>query len=191
MKNVLRKFAVAGVGTLLLGGMAFAAVGNDHTGYESDNDASVSQKNHSEIENSNAADIWNQVKGMANTGDNKANENTEDGDVVSGNVRGTVSITNAANDNDSRIEAPAMGSASVSNSHTGAESENDAWVKMENSLKIENENEADVHNCVAVNAETGDNKANSNTGDGSVHTGYAVLDIAITNTLNTNDSVVK
>lgn len=192
MNKLPKSLVLAGVAVMLLGGVAFASVGNDHTGAESTNHSSVSVKNDGSIMNHNDADIWNNIKGWAKSGGNKADENTGDGSVTSGNASGTVKITNTANTNSSTLAAAQdMGSADVSNSVTGAESTNDAWVKVRNNMSIVNRNDADVHNNLCVTSNSGENKASENTGDGSVHAGGASLDMTITNTLNSNDVTVQ
>lgn len=191
MKQLIAKLAVAGVGAVLLAGAASANIGNSHTGYESENDASVESENKVELDNDNDADIWNMINGMAKSGYNEAEENTGNGSVESGDAKGTVKITNTANNNVSDIDSCCSAALpNVTNDTTGAESENHAWVEMENKVEIDNDNDADVHNSVCVTADSGHNEASMNTGSGSVEAGDAVLDLSITNTLNSSDTTV-
>jgi len=194
MKELLKKAAIAGVGVFLLGGVAYANVGNDHTGYDSDNDASLESEYEAEVENDNDADIWNMIKGMASTGYNDAKYNTGNGEVDTGDAEGTVEIDNMANSNKTTVAGCggcSFDGVDVTNSTTGADSHNDAWAKFEAEVKVENDNDADVDNHVCVTANSGSNDANYNTGNGGVTTGNSILDLAISNTLNTNETNVE
>jgi hypothetical protein len=192
MKGLLVKAAVAGLGTLLVSGFAFAAVGNDHTGAESENNASVETHNSAKVTAHSDADIRNVINGMLGTGHNKADRNTGNGTVHSGDASADVDINNKANNSTVSITGTSMGVSmpSVTNSTTGAESENNAWVKTHNSLDIDVHNDGDVHNCVTVDNETGNNKASYNTGSGSVTSGDASLDFDLSTTLNTSSVTV-
>jgi len=79
----------------------------------------------------------------------------------------------------------------VKNSTTGAQSRNNVEVEKETKIEIENSNRACVTNDVSVIANTGKNKANSNTGSVSIDTGNATADLEITNDINSNDTTVN
>jgi hypothetical protein len=191
MKALPKALAMAGAAALLLGGVAFASVGNDHTGANSDNNTSVSLRNHASVTNNNDADIWNHIQGWSKSGGNKADRNTGDGSVSTGAASGTVTITNSANSNTASVSAPSdMDNVSVTNSTTGADSHNDAWVKVRNSVEVVNNNDGDVHNRLTLSSNSGENKATENTGDGSVDAGSASLTLTVSNTLNTNSVTV-
>lgn len=191
MRQLFQKLAVAGVGAILLAGAASASIGNDHTGYNSDNDASVDAESKVELENDNDADVWNTINGMAKSGYNEAEKNTGNGTVDSGDAKGTVKVTTTANNNVSDLGGNGdMALPTVTNSTTGAESENHAWAKLESKVEIENDNDAQVNNDVCVTADSGHNEASKNTGSGSVDAGDAVLDLSVINTLNSSETTI-
>lgn len=74
----------------------------------------------------------------------------------------------------------------ATNSNTGAGSDNDAKVKIENDLTISSNNEAVITNNIDIWANTGNNSADKNTGDGSVSTGDITGSVSIINTGNEN-----
>ncbi len=74
----------------------------------------------------------------------------------------------------------------ASNSNTGADSDNEAIVNIENDVTIEQNNDANINNNINVNANTGGNSASKNTGDGSVNTGDINGSITIHNNVNGN-----
>jgi hypothetical protein len=188
MKKMLTTVAIAGSGVALLAGVTFASVGNDHTGYNSDNNASLKVENEASITNSNHYNVDNDIFGKANTGDNKAEKNTGDGSVDTGSTDFNVSVTNKGNSATTNLSGfgdMGTGSMSVTNSTTGADSNNNAWVKLENELKVYNHNYANVDNNIKLYSNTGDNKASFNTGDGSVSTGDSSATITLENNLNT------
>lgn len=193
MKGLLAKAAVAGLGTLLVGGFAFAAVGNDHTGFDSNNNASVDMSNKANVSTHNDANITNKINGMLETGKNESSKNTGDGNVESGDAMATVKIANKANDSSVSISGGNMDGSmpDVKNSTTGAESENNAWVKSHNTLDIQVCNDGNVKNDINVDAKTGGNKSSYNTGDGSATSGNASLDYDLSTTLNTSSVTVN
>ena len=76
MKKLFELAALLSAGTLLLGGFTFAAVGNDHTCFESDNDASIETDNHLSVEAVNHLLLDNGVDGTIGSGYNDVNYNT-------------------------------------------------------------------------------------------------------------------
>ncbi len=72
------------------------------------------------------------------------------------------------------------------NSNTGAGSDNEATVEIENDVTIVSNNEANINNNIDIWANTGNNSADKNTGDGSVSTGDITGSVSITNTGNEN-----
>lgn len=76
--------------------------------------------------------------------------------------------------------------ADALNSQTGAESTNKAIVSVENKTNIENQNNANIQNNICAVASTGNNSASYNTGNGSVSTGNAGINIDVENQVNQN-----
>lgn len=87
---------------------------------------------------------------------------------------------------------PVFAQTTVSISGNGAGSDNWATVSDTNTTTVTQTNTAFVTNTIDVEAETGENSANFNTGgDVAVVTGDAVANIDVSNTLNTNAAQVN
>lgn len=195
MKHIWTKTGVSAgvlISGLALAGSAFAAdASNSNTGADSDNDASVSIENDTTVESNNNLTINNTISVSANTGNNSADQNTEDGSVSSGDINGSVSILNTGNENGNfgslvNLNCDGGCSFSASNSNTGANSDNDASVSVKNDIDVTVNNNADVDNNVGADLNTGGNSADKNTGDGGVTSGDINFDVTITNDLNKN-----
>ena len=185
----------AALGTSLLFAPAvFAATAeNSNTGADSTNDASVDITNDVDISSNNSANIRNSIYVNANTGGNSASQNTGDGSVSTGDINGSARIRNNVNSNSlNRVDFDCSGvcivsaDISASNSHTGADSSNDANVNVNNDIDITQNNDLDIDNKVDADLDTGNNEADENTGDGSVKTGDINFDVTIDNQGNNN-----
>lgn len=75
--------------------------------------------------------------------------------------------------------------ADNTNTDTGANSNNTASTTIQNTLRIENMNSLSLDNDVSLGQTTGDNRAEMNTGSGSIDTGSTNASIMITNEGNT------
>ncbi|MCL4339048.1 hypothetical protein M1271_05150 [Patescibacteria group bacterium] len=74
----------------------------------------------------------------------------------------------------------------VSNSGTGALSTNNATYNSTSDTSIANNNNAGIVNNITANADTGNNKAQYNTGAGQIQTGNAQVGLNLVNLVNTN-----
>lgn len=194
MNTILKRFALAIPGLALLGGIALADVGNENTGYDSHNDASLEMENETELDVENDADIFNRIFGEVKTGWNEADKNTGDGSVDTGDASADVMVTNRANATEALINgccSGGLGDIDIFNDTTGADSQNHAWVEVENKTEIDIDNDADVTNCIELKASTGGNSASKNTGNGSVSTGDASATVEVENTVNVNEVTVE
>lgn len=198
VKNLAPKIALAASAfgiSLLLAPSAFAAdAGNTNTGADSKNEAKVEIKNNVNIEQNNSADINNNITVNANTGGNSASKNTGDGSVNTGDINGSITINNDVNGNGlNEVGVNCSGFCTVltnvnaSNENTGADSDNEAKVEVENNIDYTQNNELDIDNNIDADLNTGDNEADKNTGDGSVKTGDINFDISVTNEGNNNN----
>lgn len=165
--------------------------GNETTGPESENEAKVEVENEVDVTQENNASVSNNVGIDADTGHNKAEKNTGDGSVQTGDVDVEVSVVNDLNENVLEIDGLGSGDPSAVNDTTGPESENEAKVEIENDIEVLQENNLSVSNNVEVDADTGHNKANKNTGDGSVDTGDVEVDVVIENSGNSNEATIE
>ena len=88
------------------------------------------------------------------------------------------------------IATPAF-ATTIEISGNGSGSDNSVAVKETNTTTVTQNNTANVTNTVKTNADTGDNKANYNTGGNTeVKTGEAKVTANVTNNLNTNTAKV-
>ena len=160
-------------------------VGNSHTGYNSKNEAEAEIKNELKVKNHNHTDIDNRLCAKLNTGHNSASSNTGNGSVGTGDISFSADWNNEVSNSWGiwGLDFPG-GSLSASNSNTGANSENEAEAEIKNKIEIENKNHTDIDNKLYLNANTGENTANYNTGNGTVDTGNITGEVNISNTVN-------
>lgn len=159
--------------------------GNDTTGAGSENEASVGINQSAEINIENNATVSNQINISANTGGNTANCNTGSGQITTGDVSSELSITSSLN----RVSIGDLGSQSggsldLYNEMTGAWSENEVRVDYGNEQEINIDNDANIDNDIDIDANTGDNEANRNLGDGIVETGDISTDVELISEAN-------
>lgn len=118
----------------------------------------------------NTANVANNVSSDANSGYNRANENTGGNTtVMTGNAGTRTGVTTNANSNVANLGGGSSsgGSTNVELLGNGADSVNGASLRLDNSSRIGQTNTANVSNNVNSSADTGYNRANENTG-GSV-----------------------
>lgn len=193
MKNIWTKVAtilISILAGLTLSGVALAAEAtNSNTGANSNNESKVEIKNDVTISSNNNTVINNTISISANTGGNSADKNTGDGTVSTGDITGSVSVTNTGNMNgvfDSILNLNCNCDFSASNSTTGADSNNESKVSVKNDINITVNSNANVNNNVDADLNTGGNSADKNTGNGSVSTGDIDFSVEIVNDLNKN-----
>lgn len=173
------------------GAMAATNVKVSGNGADSTNKVKVKEVKKAKVKQTNTATVANTVGVSQNTGGNKANKNTGGGvTVTSGNATATVAITNTTGGNYSAwdSECGCVQDVTIEILDNGADSENKAKVVNINSKKVSQTNSATILNTVSVSQTTGDNKANKNTGEGTVEvtSGEVNADITIDNTTGDN-----
>ena len=195
IKELLIKGSVGAVSALLVATPAFADVSiegtNSNTGKKSDNTVENTVKSSTNVEQTNSASITNNITVHSNSGGNKANGNTGNGTVVSGDSSVDVAVSNTANTNESSLSCGCEnGSVSVtgSNDTTGKKSHNTVKNKAKKKTKVQQTNAASVTNNLDLSNKTGKNKANDNTGDGSVTSGGSDPLVDVTTDVNHNTS---
>lgn len=163
-------------------------------GSNSDNDANVDQDQSTNVDQTNKAYVNNNVNVDADTGDNDANNNTGNGEVTidTGNASANVTVSNVLNANKANVDCCPTGDTEIKISDNGANSNNDVNLDRNSDINIDQYNKARVNNDVNVDAETGENNANGNTGDGgvSITTGNAKTDVSLSTTANFNSATV-
>jgi hypothetical protein len=202
MTNLNKKFASAIAAAALLvnttlpafAGTTIVLSGN---GVDTDNDAVVELNHATVVQQTNEADISNNVDVSANTGDNAASRNTGgDVEISTGNSSANVAVSNAANSNVADVDGCCDYGADVLIEGNGDNSDNTADLKVSNTTVLTQWNEAKVKNDVDVDANTGFNRANRNTGgDVSITTGNAKVGdglsnpgVYVSNVLNSNSA---
>ncbi len=89
------------------------------------------------------------------------------------------------------FSTPALAATTLEISGNGSNSDSTANVSVSNNTTVVQSNNADINNDVNVDADTGHNDANDNTGgDVTIDTGDATTDVAVSNTVNSNTASV-
>ena len=158
-------------------------------GAKSDNDANVAVKNSTWVDQNNYAKIKNNVDVDSDTGKNDANGNTGGSvSITTGNSSSDVAVSNTANKNVATVgNGSGGGSLSVVISGNGYKSTNTANVAVASLTGVQQNNRAKITNDVDVDADTGKNDANHNTGgDVEILTGNADAEVDVSNLANFN-----
>lgn len=169
-----------------------ASVSNDTTGAESDNEAEVEVKNEVEIDNENWGYIDNAVLTSAISGWNTADYNTGNALVVAEDSGTEVGVENVLNTNNAQVgdNHPLVSSGEAFNGWTGAESDNEAEVKTENTLEIDNDNNdsmsGGISNFVTADSLSGYNSGSYNTGNSGIGTGKSDVEVELASDENSN-----
>ena len=207
--------AVVTTGALLFSSFAtpaFAAttIEISGNGSDSENTAKVTTTNTTYVEQSNDANISNNVDVDADTGKNDANDNTGgDVSVETGDVDVDVEIDNMVNFNVADVDCVCLLSDLLAKiSGNGSDSDNKIKAYLDETLAVFqgncaeendgphtegggwNRDKCGLDNDVDVDADTGKNDAEDNTGtpegDPSVETGNADVDVNLDNSGNVN-----
>lgn len=197
--NIKQKFATGLATAAFLGAvvapMAFAAdVTISGNGEGSHNTVTLSNSNTTSVSQSNVMSVSTTVNSSANTGGNQANENTGgDVTVTSGNASSTVGVSVTGGDNSATVTPCGCDpvNPSVSITGNGKDSKNKVKNTNSNTLSVGQAGVLSVGTTVGSKAKTGKNKANGNTGGGSVSvtSGGATSNVGVevtggSNTLN-------
>src|SRR3989344_1487588 len=198
MTDLQKKFASAvAAGTLLLNlvtpafaGYTFEVSGN---GSDSESEVKFEQKKEVKVDQQNWAEVLNDVKVKANTGDNEANDNTGGKvEIETGDSETNVSVSNVLNSNVAKVDACCVKNVEAKISGNGSDSENEIELELENEVKLNQYNNAVVLNYVETKSETGDNEAEDNTnGDVSIKTGNAKTTVAVSTAANSNSAWIS
>lgn len=158
-------------------------------GSHSDNTVNLDQTSETEVFQENNAKIHNDVDVDGNTGKNDANDNTGgDVSVKTGDVDVKVSVSNAGNVNSAQVgDGSSGGSVSAWITGNGTHSDNDITLDLSNATLLAQSNRAKIYNDVDVDANTGKNDANDNTGgDVMIDTGDVDVKVDVDNMVNFN-----
>ena len=168
---------------------------NQGNGYKSNNWAKELKNKKTSIYQTNFANQSSYVDVMQNAGGNQSNENTDgDVEVLTGEAHAHLSADNSANQNEALLTTCDCqdDNSSAQNLNNGAKSNNKAVVKNKRTLNATQSNVAFQKNAIKVAQNTGNNKANSNTGSQvSIDAGDTTVKVITTNTANTNTLVIE
>lgn len=179
------------IGVVLPSG-AFAA--NDVTvsenGASSVNKVKIKTVKKSKVKQNNSSAVTNSVGVTQNTGGNNANKNTG-GDVAinSGNATSNVTINNTTGGNNLVMEDCGCPDSdnNIDISGNGSDSVNKVKISSYSKHVVKQSNSAVIVNGVSIGQNTGDNKANSNTGGSvEINSGDADATVEINNTTGDN-----
>lgn len=169
-------------------------------GHKSDNDINATINKTNTISQDNYADIYNKVDVDASTGKNDAKDNTGGSvDVHTGDALVSALVANAGNFNWADMSCGCLfDDLTAKIADNGSDTDNDIKLNLTSGKDdgIFQTNNADVDNKLKdLNAKTGKNDANDNTGgqgnhDPEIHTGDSGVDAQVTNQLNANKAGV-
>lgn len=203
----------AGVAPSGVTGGSGASVNNSGNGAGSTNGSSANVGNTTNTNQSNSANVGNNVNQNTVTGNNSASMNVGDSNIKTGDANTTGTIINAVNTNvdgvlvsefnitddhvgdiildfgnpSSCVIGCGGGNVAATNSGNGANSHNTANSNSTNTDNTFQSNDGDIENNMVLNADSGHNDTNLNTGgDSNIHTGDANVSANVLTFLNNN-----
>ncbi|HEY5600726.1 MAG TPA: hypothetical protein VIK81_01415 [Patescibacteria group bacterium] len=168
-----------------------ATISNNGAGSDNEiEDLEVESK--TKVYQDNDAEVTNLVFVELESGDNEAEDNTNgDVSIKTGDANAeSISVSNNVNQNVAVISGGNGDGATLTFeiSGNGADSDNEIEdVEVENEVKVDQDNWADLFNLVKVEAESGDNEAEDNTGgEVEIDTGNTNAKVDVSNWVNFN-----
>lgn len=163
-------------------------VTNNTTGPNSLNENNLSLDINHNVDINNTANIDNTVTLSADTGNNNISNNTEVGNVRTGDINFSTNSNNTANGSMGSVNLSGMDGLSafghLTNTLTGPQSTNQNNVTVDSNSEINVNNTASINNIATVDANTGNNNVSNNTVAGNISTGS--VNINMTSTSNAN-----
>ena len=162
---------------------------NSKNGADSTNTVTFGATDSLTTSQENETDIHNKVHVDGETGENNVNENTSgDVELKTGKVDAEVFISNAGSANAISADGDNGGSSwELKNKENGADTTNSISASVSSAVSAWQENDADLHNKVHFDGDTGDNDVMENTGGTvDVETGDIKFDGEISNSVNFN-----
>lgn len=146
-----------------------------------DNTVVVNSSQNTTVDQSNNAQINNNVAANTDTGNNQASQNTGDATINTGNANISSNVTNE-NINQSSVQTGCcQADTSLNISGNGAGSDNTIVYNTSSNTNTSINNNANINNNVHGTANTGNNKANNNLGSVSIATGNIYVSDTIHN----------
>ena len=193
--KIIKTSLALGTGAVMMLVNTSLVFGNDvvvrKTGANSYNKVVMSSKFVQSMSQLNVSNVSNNVMVSQNTGNNSADKNTGDGEVMTGDASAGVFVMNPGNSNElTGLEACGCEQDMVTTkvSNTGYKSTNMVKLSKFNMMKTMQKNLSSRLNMVGVVQNTGLNTSDKNTGDGSVEGGSVevMVDVANEGDSNTN-----
>ena len=147
----------------------------------SGSEVSVQSDTSTQVNQTNNAEITNQVDVDSNTGDNTASSNSGDTAISTGDATSTVAIENTVNSSSAENVGCCEPGQDVKITGNGADSQNTVNVNQNAQTNVSVDNFANITNSINGNLNTGNNTANSNGGDVNVSTGDITVNGKIIN----------
>lgn len=195
-------------------GQSTSSAANQNTGSGSDNTSQTNINNQLTVKNVNDANVINRLKANIVSGNNSAGYNTGHGMIATGdadmginffsmantnlfgsqkfyanlqnvynNYIGNVDLSSELANNSSPLSSVLLNAA---NNSTGANSSNQAIANVNDQTSVTNENTGKLNNEIDAKAVSGQNKADYNTGTGSIASGKVNSSVNVVNFLNSN-----
>ncbi len=188
-----------GAGMLLLTVAPALAVdcGNGPTGAYSSNYCTIKAKRIVRFMLGNNGNVTNNVTTNTNTGGNQNNQNSDAslGGVLTGNATANINpVANTVNNVGLNVNQTAVLDTSLTgsgNSITGYGSTNNVTVNVNKRVGFMLTNTAFVTNNVNTTVNTGNNQANLNTVGGGVGTGDALVNVGVSNNVNSSSITIS
>ncbi len=164
-------------------------------GADSKNKAKLNLGGSTIVAQSNDSYVSNNVDADSSTGDNSAKKNTGGNvEIATGNAVTHVDLSTAVNSNWAKVSGGnhVLGDGvSLKILGNGADSSNAIKLDLGRDILLQQYNDSEINNWVTTEAETGDNKAKSNTGGASsIDTGNAFAGAVVDNAANFNSANV-
>lgn len=161
---------------------------NSLTGPNSENENEANIDSNVNVDINNDADLDNRLDVYLNTGRNDIENNTQVGDVKTGNIDLETRTINTVNENAGSIDLGELEGMDIdgdfTNDTTGPNSQNSNELNLDSNVDIDINNDADIDNDTNITANTGDNNVGNNTVVGNVSTGDIDLSLHTTNIAN-------
>lgn len=161
---------------------------NNTTGSSSTNLNQVNDSSSVSVTENSTSSSTNNVTLTVDTGHNTITDNTEVGNVSTGNISVDLVVDNEQNTSPSTTGSTWTGSTSTvhsANLNTGANSTNSNNTNLSRTSSVTQNNVANVSNTVNISANTGGNTLSRNTKLGDVTTGSVNINVRLENKLNT------
>lgn len=155
-------------------------------GSASTSDATVTVTSITNVEQTNTAEVINNIEIAANTGDNLSSNNSGDVAISTGDIESSTLLQNSLDQNISRDPESTNTQVGVSLSDNGTGSTNTVTVNLDNDFSLDQENDTTLENNTLQSYNTGGNEASGNSGSVTITTGDIKAKVEILNCLNQN-----